>query len=506
MDEAEIKLKISRLTIPLGVVLPLLVMTANLLYDEFWSLIHFVPLGIGQILTDLSLPNNHPLNTFALKVLSNISLAPVILRLASLVCGAFVPWFCGQLAYKFSRKNHLAAFISAAILAMLSYPLVIFSSVARGYILQLFFLLLCIYGMTLVKANPVKAAWLTAIGGIGTVLSVSNGALFLLPAGLGYLLLSGKKERCSRQMWYAAGAIALFCGIFYGVNFAALRSGQQWGREITGWGDFFTFLWNTSLFLVVVPSSLAAAGFFISRDFHRWIVAGLLFLPLLLAIFSNGGPERCYLYLSLAVSVTGGVFLAEFFARWKKLCYAGVPVALVLGAASFYLQQPKWKFVDYVAEFAGTSAVLPQHIYPVFRASSGFPIRCGADERELLTIDSRLDHRTLEKIVCLESENGIFNGLDGKQSESLLVTSCRGEAVQYGDLSGFIYCLQAVKRLEPGDVGIIIGDKIPQGLDNAGDVLYLNPWITLSEKVAVWSNGTPQALELPNCRLYRIVR
>ena len=36
-------------------------------YDELWSLQNYAPLSIGQILTDLGLPNNHPLNSLWLK-------------------------------------------------------------------------------------------------------------------------------------------------------------------------------------------------------------------------------------------------------------------------------------------------------------------------------------------------------------------------------------------------------------------------------------------------------
>ena len=39
-------------------------------YDEIWTLFNFTDLSAGQILTDVSLPNNHPVNTLLMKLLS----------------------------------------------------------------------------------------------------------------------------------------------------------------------------------------------------------------------------------------------------------------------------------------------------------------------------------------------------------------------------------------------------------------------------------------------------
>ena len=103
MDDGAAKRKIEKFILPLALIFPLALMTANLTYDEFWSLIRFAPLGAGEILTDLSLPNNHPLNTLFLKLLSPVSPAPLLLRLPSLLCGAAVPLLCGELAYR--RSN-----------------------------------------------------------------------------------------------------------------------------------------------------------------------------------------------------------------------------------------------------------------------------------------------------------------------------------------------------------------------------------------------------------------
>ena len=190
MSEKPVKNKIFELIFLASLILPLILMTGNPVYDEFWTLLNFVPLDPGKILTDLSLPNNHPLNTLAMKIFLPVSDQVLILRLASLVSGAFIPVLCGKLAWHWSRNNKFTALISASLLAMLSVPLVIFAGLARGYAMQMCFFLLCIWGLTQVKENPVKAAVFCAVGGIGTCLSVPHGILFLFPAGIGYLLFS----------------------------------------------------------------------------------------------------------------------------------------------------------------------------------------------------------------------------------------------------------------------------------------------------------------------------
>ena len=118
MQKDQEKSKILRLIFLGGFIAPILLMPSNFVYDELWTIQNFLPLGIGQILTDLSLPNNHPLNTLMMKIVSSFSELPLILRLPSLICGAMIPVFCGELAWRWSRSNRRTALISAALLAM----------------------------------------------------------------------------------------------------------------------------------------------------------------------------------------------------------------------------------------------------------------------------------------------------------------------------------------------------------------------------------------------------
>ena len=504
MDEAGLKEKISRIIVPVSLLLPVLLMTANPVYDELWSLIYFTDLPVLKILTDLALPNNHPLNTFSLKILSLFSLNTVFLRLPSLICGAFIPLLCGKLAYRWSRSNHLGAMIAAAVLAMFSIPLAVYSGLARGYAMQLFFLLLCLSAMSTVKENPKRSAVLTAIGGIGTILCVPTGALFLLPAGIGFLIYSGKEVRRDYRMWIAAGIIALIGGIFYAVNFSALRSARSWGVEIDSVGAYGDFLRLIFFSLLMIPALLATLPAW--REPKRLWALGLLTVPLLLALASNGGPARTYLYLSAAVAITGGIGIGETAGKWpEKQWWISGMAALILAVPGIFLQLDSWRILDYTEIFEKLCHSCPAEVLPVYRASAGFPMANALPEA-LASYNSMVSSGNFRQIAFFEAGQGEFNGLDANQSEAVIVTDCRGEEAEVDGLPCVIYDLTEVDSVEAGKCYLLIvprQDRALETFDRYGEVLYLNVWFTNGVNLIVLRCETPA--ELPwRVKIYRI--
>ena len=77
-------------------------------YDEIWTLLNFTELGIFQILTDVSLPNNHPVNTLIIKLLKNISEVPQLIRLGVFCTGLWVVYLAVKLAALVSKDNNFA--------------------------------------------------------------------------------------------------------------------------------------------------------------------------------------------------------------------------------------------------------------------------------------------------------------------------------------------------------------------------------------------------------------
>ncbi len=481
MSEKPVKNKILQLIFLASLILPLILMTGNPVYDEFWTLLNFVPLTPGKILTDLSLPNNHPLNTLAMKIFLPVSDQVLILRLASLVSGAFIPVLCGKLAWHWSRNNKFTALVSASLLAMLSIPLVIFSGLARGYAMQICFFLLCIWGLTQVKENPVKAAVFSAIGGICTCLSVPHGVLFLLPAGIGYLLFSSDKERRNRNMWIAAAVIAVFAGIFYGINFNALQNAQIWGEKISGIAGFVKFFKRTMKALVLIPPVLLTIPVWFA-NWKRFVVLVLLFIPVAAAVFSNAGPERCYLYFPAAIAVAGGIGIAELSDKIaeKKRLAAAVITVLLLGSSSWMIQYDFWKIRDYIAVFEKNHLTMPPEIFPVYRASSGYPVRCGTDERILDQFNYRIFTGDFRGIAFFECADGQFNGLDLNGSEKTMLTFLRSKAGLYGGSECRIYSLTGVEKMVSGKEYLLLAalkDRRFRELGEYGEMLYLNSWL-----------------------------
>ena len=95
-------------------------------YDEIWSLENFSKLPIWQICTDLSLPNNHPINTLWIKLVSIANLPIRCIRLFSLLTSLASLGCIGIISYLFSGKKKEIAILSIALFAI-SAPNVVYS-------------------------------------------------------------------------------------------------------------------------------------------------------------------------------------------------------------------------------------------------------------------------------------------------------------------------------------------------------------------------------------------
>ena len=121
----------------LAVVVRLRMLFRSLQYDELWSWQFFSRLGITEILFSLSLPNNHPLNTVAIKAISAVTDDLFAIRYIPLTCGVLLIPLIYFVTFVWSDSRR--AGLIAAVFAAYSAPLAIYSVLARGYILQAFF-------------------------------------------------------------------------------------------------------------------------------------------------------------------------------------------------------------------------------------------------------------------------------------------------------------------------------------------------------------------------------
>jgi 4-amino-4-deoxy-L-arabinose transferase-like glycosyltransferase len=70
-------------------------------YDEIWSLLNYSVLNVGQIFSDFSLPNNHPVNTLLIKLLYFSRENAWTIRLGSLAFSLASVW----LLYDIGRRT-----------------------------------------------------------------------------------------------------------------------------------------------------------------------------------------------------------------------------------------------------------------------------------------------------------------------------------------------------------------------------------------------------------------
>ena len=161
---------------------------APLAYDEIWSLSEFAPLPAWRLFTDLALPNNHPLNSLCLKLLTFFSAPLSALRLHSFAAGMLSIPLAGAVAFGVWRSRR-AAFWAALFLA-LSAPAAAYSQLARGYALQLMFLLLYAAGIAwseeLRRLLPPRGRMLPECailaGALGAMFSLPSSPIFLVAA------------------------------------------------------------------------------------------------------------------------------------------------------------------------------------------------------------------------------------------------------------------------------------------------------------------------------------
>ena len=83
-------------------------------YDEIWSLQNYGPLSVWQILTDLGLPNNHPLNSLWMKIFAGTD-SRIVLRMHSLLAGLGTVLAGGWFALYYFRSRRAAWALRSSI-------------------------------------------------------------------------------------------------------------------------------------------------------------------------------------------------------------------------------------------------------------------------------------------------------------------------------------------------------------------------------------------------------
>ena len=445
-------------------VLRVLPMCAELQYDELWTLINFTALNPLQILTDLSLPNNHPLNTLILKLLAQIGSGALWLRAGVFVCGMLTVYLAGQIAAQLTGNSRAAGW-SAMLFTAASAPLILYSATARGYIYQCFGLLICFAGlMQCGKKRPADGSVLKRYypeiaiiaGSIIAIISVPTGIMFLIPMGIGFLIFAAPERKKAPVIWFTAAAVAVFTLIYYLTVSKALISAQAWGEKLTSFSGWVKFVLDTIPPLLPVPLGIAL---FLAMIFNRKnaVAFMLSLLPLAAALFTNAGQVRVYLPLALFYAILAACGIAEVCRRNYK---GSIPVALMLVISSLvWCYDPRFQPEQPAQVWQQAVTTTPDDVLPVLRGSSGFPLAANLPE-SVNQFRRRAVMPAKRQLLLLDVPDGVVNGADGSFAEKSFKLGFKGKL--HPESGGFLYDLAALSNAPaPGTMilGVFAGNN-----------------------------------------------
>ncbi len=383
-------------------------------YDEIWSYQYFAPLSVGKILTDLGLPNNHPLNTLWLKIMASRD-SHFLLRLHSWIAGIGTVVAGGGLALYYFRSRRAALWCMGCL--AVSAPLIVYSQQARGYSIQLFFMTLfalCIVAMQ-EKFRPKRLRFLPEAGavlsGTGAVWSVSSSALFLFPLCLAALYGFWKRRERGEKViseWIALGIFGVFALIWYGALWQVMKGAQSWAEPYAGLGNYVK---SVTKLCHQLGLSLVLFVLFAFYRKNRPVAFAAVF-PVLAAVWTGLAGARVYLALIPAFAMMLGYTASRFRKTGWILCAGFLAASIAV--------RPVWKTTDWYQLFDEAQKI-PDSVLAVYTATAGYPLdRNHGDEAKKDFVRRLLHQGTSRKLLMIGSEN--LNGTDSRGCESVIMT------------------------------------------------------------------------------------
>ena len=366
-------------------------------YDEVWTLWRYIALPWHEIFTHLATPNNHCLNSLFIKWLCALFQADaVLIRLPALTAGLLTILLALRVVWNMTRRSG-PVFLTALWIAFQPF-LIHYSRTARGYSLQIFFVLA--FFLLLIRPPRASAQWKTALAlfacAAGACLSVTSGLIFVGAGGAAWLLCfalfrSGKKslpafpavsERGSFRVFAAAGgAFLILAGLWYGSLYGELKQGQQFGAELAGLTDFLRFCLDTLNEMHLIPLLIltAAALCIRKRNPFRFLFAfSLIFcvLTLLSALATKAGPVRVYLPLLPPMVISGAAALPVLCRALRRTRWL-LPASLIVSIfplAFFAEEMDKLESAGSEHIAAEVMAETPENVVIVYRRGDEIPV------------------------------------------------------------------------------------------------------------------------------------
>ena len=390
----------------------------SLEYDEIWTFSHYVPEECLKIFTDLATPNNHPLHSMLAKISVGIFGNELwAMRLPALLAG------CGLIPLLWYTVHKLKPSPEAGVIAIFwgafhGYSLY-YSQAARGYSLQMFFVLATFLCMWLLYKNPKskKTTLLLVCSAICCCLTITSGLIYVCALAGAFTLcfLLQKEEnkvlllRKKYILFPVAGlCFILFAALWYGLNFKTIQQGQQFGTTLNSFLVFCKFVHHTFKDIFLYPLlAITIAGTCIKNQHRRFAVFALLFTGLILlsAFATKAGPPRVYLGLYPILTVTAALTLSALIDEYCKKPQIRIVLYLLCVLPPALTWQKEWNRVippDWGTISSQLRKEIPSDILIAYTPPDTFPVRFN-DQNAVKDYQLRIQQDNISGILSVNS-------------------------------------------------------------------------------------------------------
>ena len=166
----------------------------SLEYDEVWTFLNYSGIPVSKIFTDLSTPNNHPLNTLFIQwCIDENNFYFYQLRLPVLLFGIATILLTVHLTWKAVKRKDSVLFATACI--SFNGYLIHYSQTARGYSIQTFFILLAAAALFWLSRhkNSLFYGLIFIFAAVCSCLTITSGLIFICALCGAYLIAVFRK-------------------------------------------------------------------------------------------------------------------------------------------------------------------------------------------------------------------------------------------------------------------------------------------------------------------------
>lgn len=429
--------------IVIAVMLRFAAFSPGLDYDEIWTIRHYSARTVSVILNDLATPNNHPLNSLAVRGMLFFSYAAESIRLPAFLCGIVTVFLAGWLAWLLFRSRLIQ--FSTMFLTSVSPGLVFYSVIARGYSMQAALILLfAVLAALAYRTRKLYPLILLPVAAVLAELTIPTSVLWLFPIalihGTAELIRHGKnwKKIIPCAVSYCVTGILLLSWIL--LHYHDFKAGQSFGNSVLSFPLFAGFLSETLNGLLCMGTAFSVIFclllliFAICDRCGRKTFCALLFLlffPVGMALFTLAGPCRVYLpsvpFLALALGylLYRIMCLVRKYVRRKQLRLILYLLIIIVPVFMAFVQredgQKHWNRTDWIVKFQEYRKIAPEYFF-CFHPEDSYAVffnnkKAGAED--YLT---RLYLMKSGSYFILPDQTGTVSGLclDGKKETIVL--------------------------------------------------------------------------------------